>query len=268
MLYGRVWVLPRQSRCPRAGAKSDAVRKLLSSDAPQRSGLQSCRKCAGSHQIIRVKRPARTVGRCRSQSRMAGRRATTTDQTIQTANASSKAGMEIHKLRRAIRLPVLSQNAVSSGRQSFRTGPFRLCGCHRHGERSFCAILSRLARAGLHKCHFGPPVRGLAARRPSAARNASRSTEPRRDDHAVRFFQASATFSEPLENIRQFELSVLLVLHLGGNRMVDRREDVFLAKTPPAGSFNQKKQTTQETKAPAAMIIKNVEASTNMKMKR
>ncbi|OIQ74604.1 hypothetical protein GALL_437390 [mine drainage metagenome] len=46
---------------------------------------------------------------------MAGSRATTTDHTIQTLNASSSAGIEIHRLRRAMRRPFACQKAGSSG---------------------------------------------------------------------------------------------------------------------------------------------------------
>src|SRR5262249_1273525 len=49
--------------------------------------------------------------------------ATTTDQTCQTAKDSSSAGIEIHRLRRAIARPVVFQNAGSSGRQSVNTAP-------------------------------------------------------------------------------------------------------------------------------------------------
>ena len=44
--------------------------------------------------------------------------ATTTDQTIQTANESSRQGTEIHRLRRAMARPPPSQKVLSSGRQS------------------------------------------------------------------------------------------------------------------------------------------------------
>ena len=53
----------------------------------------------------------------------AGSLATTTDQTIQTAKASSSAGIEIQRLRRAIARPFSSQKAWSSGFQSFSTWP-------------------------------------------------------------------------------------------------------------------------------------------------
>ena len=41
----------------------------------------------------------------------------------QTAKATSRLGMEIHKLRLATRLPVVSQNWASSGRQSAMSAP-------------------------------------------------------------------------------------------------------------------------------------------------
>ena len=49
---------------------------------------------------------------------MAGRRAMTTDQTIQSAKARTSAGIDSHRLRRAIRRPLLAQKLASSGRQS------------------------------------------------------------------------------------------------------------------------------------------------------
>nr|BFE96624.1 hypothetical protein GCM10020185_71600 [Pseudomonas brassicacearum subsp. brassicacearum] len=49
---------------------------------------------------------------------MAFRRTITVLQTIHTAKANSSAGMEIHRLRRAVSLPLLPQKAGSSGRQS------------------------------------------------------------------------------------------------------------------------------------------------------
>jgi hypothetical protein len=48
---------------------------------------------------------------------------TTALQTIQTANASSSAGIESQRLRCAIASPRLFQKLSSSGRQSTRTGP-------------------------------------------------------------------------------------------------------------------------------------------------
>src|SRR5690606_15657376 len=51
------------------------------------------------------------------------RRTVTALHTIHTAKASSSAGMEIHRLRVAMRLPVSAQKAASSGRQSWITGP-------------------------------------------------------------------------------------------------------------------------------------------------
>src|ERR1051325_7512460 len=54
-----------------------------------------------------------------------GNLATTTDHTCQTANDSNKAGMETQRVRRAIALPVVSQNLLSSGRQSVSTAPGR-----------------------------------------------------------------------------------------------------------------------------------------------
>ncbi len=55
-----------------------------------------------------------------------GSLATTTDHTCHTAKESRRAGIEIQRLRRAMRRPVLSQNAGSSGRQSLRVCP--ICG--------------------------------------------------------------------------------------------------------------------------------------------
>ncbi|CEG07061.1 hypothetical protein BN961_00442 [Afipia felis] len=49
--------------------------------------------------------------------------ATTTDQTCQIANDSSNDGIEIHRLRRAMARPFVSQNSRSSGRQSVSTTP-------------------------------------------------------------------------------------------------------------------------------------------------
>ena len=49
---------------------------------------------------------------------MAGSFATTMDQTIHTEKASVSAGMESHKLRRAILRPAFTQKDASSGRQS------------------------------------------------------------------------------------------------------------------------------------------------------
>ena len=46
---------------------------------------------------------------------IAGSCATTTDQTIQTEKASSSAGIEIQRLRRAIARPVVSQNVLVLG---------------------------------------------------------------------------------------------------------------------------------------------------------
>ena len=48
----------------------------------------------------------------------AGSLATTTDHTIHTAKASSRAGIDIHRLRRAMARPLSCQNVGSSGRQS------------------------------------------------------------------------------------------------------------------------------------------------------
>src|SRR5690349_21058831 len=55
---------------------------------------------------------------------MAFKRTITVLQTIHTAKANSSAGMEIHRLRRAVCLPLRPQKAGSSGRQSWMTGPF------------------------------------------------------------------------------------------------------------------------------------------------
>ena len=52
-----------------------------------------------------------------------GSLATTTDQTIHTANESSSEGMEIIRLRRAMARPLVRQNSASSGRQSRSTAP-------------------------------------------------------------------------------------------------------------------------------------------------
>ena len=52
---------------------------------------------------------------------MAGSRATTIDQTIQTEKARSSAGIEIQRLRRAMRRPVSAQKTGSSGCQSSST---------------------------------------------------------------------------------------------------------------------------------------------------
>ncbi|MOA14429.1 hypothetical protein D3C78_1345300 [compost metagenome] len=49
---------------------------------------------------------------------IAFKRTITVLQTIHTAKANSSAGMEIHKLRVAVFLPLRPQNAGSSGRQS------------------------------------------------------------------------------------------------------------------------------------------------------
>ncbi|MNE98715.1 hypothetical protein D3C80_1972770 [compost metagenome] len=43
--------------------------------------------------------------------------------TIHTAKARNSAGIEIHRLREAIDLPMLPQKCGSSGRQSSITGP-------------------------------------------------------------------------------------------------------------------------------------------------
>ncbi len=51
------------------------------------------------------------------------RRTVTVLQIIHTAKASSSAGIEIHRLRAAMRLPVRAQNSGSSGRQSTSSGP-------------------------------------------------------------------------------------------------------------------------------------------------
>lgn len=48
---------------------------------------------------------------------MFGKFTTTTLHTIHTANASSSAGIEIHKLRLAVDLPLLCQKLDSSGSQ-------------------------------------------------------------------------------------------------------------------------------------------------------
>ena len=45
------------------------------------------------------------------------------DQTIQTENANSRFGIDIHRLRFAIFLPDRAQKSASSGRQSLITGP-------------------------------------------------------------------------------------------------------------------------------------------------
>ena len=58
-----------------------------------------------------------------------GSLATTTDHTCQTANDSSSAGIEIQRLRRAMARPVVSQNVLSSGRQSVSTAPDRAPTC-------------------------------------------------------------------------------------------------------------------------------------------
>ncbi|MNC66925.1 hypothetical protein D3C81_1782340 [compost metagenome] len=58
---------------------------------------------------------------------MAFRRTITVLQTIHTAKASSSAGIEIHRLRVAVFLPLRPQNAGSSGRQSCMTGPASGC---------------------------------------------------------------------------------------------------------------------------------------------
>ena len=52
-----------------------------------------------------------------------GRLTATAENICQIANASSKAGIEIARLRLAIRLPVLAQNAASSGCHSWITEP-------------------------------------------------------------------------------------------------------------------------------------------------
>ena len=52
---------------------------------------------------------------------MFGRFTTPTLQTCQMAKASSRAGIEIHRLRRAILRPFCSQNAGSSGSQWVNT---------------------------------------------------------------------------------------------------------------------------------------------------
>ena len=46
----------------------------------------------------------------------------------QTAKPHSRLGMEIHRLRLAMRLPVDSQNALSSGRQSTKSTLLVTCG--------------------------------------------------------------------------------------------------------------------------------------------
>ena len=51
------------------------------------------------------------------------RRTITVLHTIHTAKARSSAGIEIHRLRVAIALPVDAQNCGSSGRQSWIAGP-------------------------------------------------------------------------------------------------------------------------------------------------
>ncbi|MCY1178126.1 hypothetical protein D9M73_184640 [compost metagenome] len=77
-----------------------------------------------------------------------GSLATTTDQTIQMANASSRLGMEIHRLRVAMRFPVSAQNAGSSGCHSRSTkllgvdssGRSRDSRCSAHSTRSAMRI--------------------------------------------------------------------------------------------------------------------------------
>ncbi|MCY1437104.1 hypothetical protein D9M71_532530 [compost metagenome] len=51
------------------------------------------------------------------------RRTVTVLQTIHTEKARSSAGMDIHRLRLAMRLPEVAQNSASSGRQSTNSGP-------------------------------------------------------------------------------------------------------------------------------------------------
>ena len=69
--------------------------------------------------------------------------------TIHTAKASNSAGIEIHRLRVAVFLPLAPQNAGSSGRQSWITGP----------DSGFCAIdmiilLCRLVCRATAVCGF------------------------------------------------------------------------------------------------------------------
>jgi hypothetical protein len=74
---------------------------------------------------------------------IAGRLTTTTDHTIQTAKASSSAGIEIQRLRAAIRRPVRSQKLPSSGAHSASTAP---CGCSSGRKRRSETVVARSMR--------------------------------------------------------------------------------------------------------------------------
>ena len=92
--------------------------------------------------------------------------ATTTDQTCQTANDSSKAGIDIQRFRRAIARPVVTQNVLSSGRQSASTSA--------HGRRC-----SGLVDA-LHLGKFGQALQRIADHTspPCAGSRSASSNEP------------------------------------------------------------------------------------------
>src|SRR5437870_1755856 len=94
--------------------------------------------------------------------------ATTIDQTIQTEKASSRLGIEIHRLRRAIVLPELAQNPGSSGRQSVRTWRPRL----REAIKALLLLPS-------------PRTRGQAGRKPAAVEG-RRAGTPSREAQAGR----------------------------------------------------------------------------------
>ena len=87
----------------------------------------------------------------------AGSLATTTDHTIQTAKASSSAGIEIHRLRRAIARPFSSQNCWilrppvrrARGRRSAPTC-FSLVDRLHFRELAAACRARRLARLALH----------------------------------------------------------------------------------------------------------------------